>query len=152
MTNLATIEELAERLPFVMDEGEEREATLSLEILSDDARHYGSSAWQEWNAPRQVKTLVLKAAARHMKNYEGFTTSRAGDETVQWTDRGEDSGSAHFTRSEKQQLAEMSGRLSGLVTVRQVAWGNQRSSTTGFVPVDHPGEPFPMFASGDDPW
>lgn len=110
MTALATTAQLAERLPFVMDEDETREAEGALEDLSDDARHYGKPTWSNpENTPQPVINLILRAAARHMKNPDGYVTSRAGDEAITWTDRGELSGSATFTREEQLRLKEYGG-------------------------------------------
>jgi len=35
-----------------------------------------------------VRTLVLRCAARYMRNPDGYVTSRAGDETLTWSDIG----------------------------------------------------------------
>lgn len=150
MEALVSVEELAARLPFVMDEDETREAEGALEDLSDDARSYGRATWlNPTSAPRQVRNLVLRAAARHMKNYDGFTTSRAGDESVGWTDRGEQAGSAYFTAAEIKLLRGLSGR-GGFASVPLSTWQNTAGSV-GYVPVAGGGDPFPMFAS-DEPW
>lgn len=147
---LVSVEELAARLPFVMDDDEEREAEGALEDLSDDARSYGRATWlTQATTPRQVKNLVRRAAARHMKNYDGFTTSRAGDEAVGWTDRGEQSGSAYFTQSEIKLLRGLSGR-GGFASVPLSGYQDTRGAV-GYVPAAGGGDPFPMYA-GDGPW
>lgn len=120
---LATLPELQARLDWDLDPGEQNVATGALEDLSDDARFYGSSRWDSTTAPRQVKSLVLRAAARHMRNPDGFVQSRAGDETIIWSDGGEDSGTAHFTEREEKILASLAGRGTGLTSVQVVAWG-----------------------------
>lgn len=156
MEPLATTEELAERVPFVMDEDELREAERAIEDLSDEARHYGSSAWETSTVtPRQVCRLVIKAAARHMKNYEGFVTSRAGDETVTWSDRREEMGDAVFNREERRRLAELGGSRRTLHTVG--VFGYQTRSRAhrpveGLVPVDDGSASFPYFSDPVDPW
>lgn len=147
---LVTVEELAARLPFVMDEDEKREAVGALEDLSDDARSYGRATWTTpATAPRQVKNMIRRAAGRHMKNYDGFTTSRAGDESVGWTDRGEQSGSAYFTAAEIKMLRGLSGR-GGFTSVPLSGYQDTRGAV-GYVPAAGGGDPFPMFAS-DEPW
>lgn len=153
---LATVEELAERLPFEMDADDEREAQGALEDLSDAARRYGRGAWTKLNTPGAVKRLVLKAAVRHMKNYDGYVSSRAGDEAVTWTDRGDNSGSAYFTTEEIQALRTIAGVGSGLYTA-QAGWGTstRRSSTspTGMVNAGAGQRPIPYFADDDgNPW
>lgn len=120
---LATVEELQSRLAYTMTEDDKREAAGALESLSDDARSYGRSSWtEEANTPGSVKRLVLKAAARYMKNYEGYVQSRAGDETLGWTDLGEAAGSPYFTDEERAALGSFSG-ASALYTAPVVAWG-----------------------------
>lgn len=152
MAALATVAELAARLPFVMDDDETREATGALEDLSDDARHYGKSSWVDAaTTPRQVVSLVLKAAGRHMKNFEGFTQSRAGDETLTWTDRGHNAGSAYFTKSEIAILTQMAG-VSAIFSVPITAWGPKVSGWEGLVPVEYGGDKFPLFGSDTSPW
>jgi hypothetical protein len=126
MAALATPEELADRLPFVMDADEIREAVGALEDLSDDARFHGKTTWTDpATIPTEVKNLILRAASRHMKNYDGFTGSRAGDEDVNWTDRGENAGSAYFLPVEIKKLKALAGnRNSGFYTSSISAWGS----------------------------
>lgn len=150
---LVSIEELQARLSFTMDPDDEREATGALEDLSDAARYYGLDTWTiPARAPRTVKNLITRAAVRHMKNYEGYTSSRAGDEAVAWTDRGEDAGSATFTETEKKLLRGHGGnRNSGLHSVQQVAYGSGPPTVVGLVLDEGSNEPIQMFAS-EDPW
>lgn len=155
MEPLATIAELAERLGFVMDEDETREALGALQDLSDDARHYGSDAWQTpAEAPRPVVNLVLRAARRHMKNPDGFTSSRAGDESVAFNEKGEDAGSAVFTRAEQDRLAEWGGsKKVGFWSVGAYAYGRKfRKRVEGLVPDEASNEPIQMFSCDEEPW
>lgn len=152
---LVTVEELAPRLPFVMDADEEREATGALEDLSFDAQAIGTTAWADsTSTPQSVKNLILRAAARHMKNYEGYTVSRAGDETVQWAER-ETPGTATFTDEEKRLLVQIAtgrkGPFIGGVSI--VAQGSAERSI-GYVPVDYAtgGAAFPLYADEQEPW
>ena len=153
---LATTDELAERLPFVMDPDELREAEGALIDLSDEARHYGSSRWiSVETTPESVINLVLRAATRHMKNYEGYTNSRAGDESVSFTDRGVTAGSAHFTPDEQARLGELGGyRRTNFYSVNTFAYSNRgRTPTTdGFVPGAGSSEPIPYYRSAMEPW
>lgn len=119
---LATLPELQARLDWTLDTGEQSVATAALADLSDDARFYGSARWDSATAPRQAKSLVLRAAARFMRNPDGFVQSRAGDETIVWSDGGEDAGTAHFTEREQKILASMAGRGTGLASVGLVAF------------------------------
>lgn len=149
--DLCTLAEVQDRLPFDMSDQEKREAQGAITDLSDDARQYGSSLWTPANAPRQVKNLVKRAAARHMKNYEGFVSSRAGDEAVGWTDRGESAGSAYFTREEKTALARMAFR-GGLSSAPISPWDSQlptNAATEEVVPSADLSVPFPYFEAAD---
>ena len=152
MAVLFEVEALAEYLPFVMDDGEEREATGALEDLSDDARFYGSDSWEIPEVtPQPVINLVRRAAVRHMKNHEGFTQSRAGDETVTWTDRGEQAGAAYFTAQEKDALRGYAGHQKTLTSAVVTAYRTRPRCEVGWVPSED-GADFPYYASEDGPW
>lgn len=159
---LATLPELQSRLDWQLDTGEQSVAQGALEDLSDDARFYGSQRWDSTTAPRQVKSLVLRAAARFMRNPDGFVQSRAGDETIQWSDGGEDAGTAHFTEREQKILAALSGRGQGIVSVQAVAYGPTRTAGPRYINPMTPGvgsedtiyattetKPFPIAQEGD---
>lgn len=156
MDALATVEELAEHLPFVMDPDEEREAAGALIDLSDEARHYGSSRWLDpATTPQAVINLVLRAARRHMKNYDGYIESRAGDESVRWSDKGvEFAGSAHFTPAEVLRLGELGGyRRSTFHSVGVYAHNKGKEGTAvGLVPDEGSNEPIQFFSSDDHPY
>lgn len=125
MEALVSIEELKERISLTLSPADEREALMALETLSDAARRLGLPTWTTpENTPDAVKRLIIKATNRYLKNYEGFTQSRAGDETLAWTDLGDKAGSPYFTDGEKEDLAECSGRGGGLQTAPVIAWGN----------------------------
>ena len=152
MEPFVTLIELKARLDWVLDSDEEREAESALEELSDDARHYGRNWLDAATAPRQVFNLVLKAAKRHLRNPDGYTQSRAGDETLAWTDRGEQAGSAYFTRPEIKMLQRLGNTT--IVSVPVTAWGRMKQSAPGYVPVaGYVGEKsFPYYADENEPW
>jgi len=152
---LVDIADLTARLPFVLDADETREAEGALADLSFDAQAIGSANWTTIeNTPQSVKNLILRAAARHMKNYEGYTQSRAGDETVQWAEQ-DTPGTATFTRDEKQMLKQMGGKMPFIGGVNVVAYGTKPVSKTGYVPVAYApnttGSEFPYWYDGS-PW
>lgn len=152
MEPLATIVELVERLDWSLDADELRIAAGALEDASDLARGYGRD-WEAPSAPRLVRTLVLKAATRYMRNPGGYTQSRAGDETLTWNDAaGSDAGTVYFTADEQKLLKGLAGTAPALVSVPMTAWGPQRKAPVGLVPVEGGGKPFPLYASQDDPW
>ena len=152
---LVDIADLIARLPFVMDEDEMREAEGALSDLSFDAQSIGSALWADpATTPQAVQNLIVRAAARHMKNYEGYTMSRAGDETVQWQDH-DVAGQATFTKDEKLMLKTMGGRLPFIGGVGVYAYGTS-VRREGMVPVDYAVEyrrsDFPLFADETEPW
>ncbi|MEU3709006.1 hypothetical protein [Streptomyces catenulae] len=148
----ATLDELKGRLDWELDSDELRIAEAALEDASDLAVTYGRE-WPDAAVPRLVKTLVLKSAARYLRNPNGYTQSRAGDETLTWSDaHGRDAGSVYFTREEIRLLEELAGRRRGLTSVPVSAWGTTLRSGRSTVPVDYLGAPFPLFADEASPW
>lgn len=144
--SLATVDDVQARLDWTLDTGERSVADGAITDLSDDARFYGSNSWISTAVPRQVKNLVVRAAARFMRNPDGYITSRAGDETIAWTDRKEDAAVATFTKQEQDQLAELGGNTrAGITSVQLVAFGPTRNHTPRYVnpftrDVHSPGE------------
>jgi len=149
----ATLDDLKGRLDWDLDSDELRIAIGALEDASDLAATHGRD-WPEDTAPRLVKTLVLKSAARYMRNPNGYTQSRAGDETLAWSDIGRDAGTVYFTREEIRLLEELAGRKRGFTSVVVSAWGTKpRAADVGFVPADYsPASPFPLFRDEVSPW
>lgn len=148
----ATIEELQARLDFEMDETERRLGVSALADLSDEARHYGSTNWLGPNtSPPVIRTWVLKAASRYMKNIEGYVQSRAGMESVTWHEYDE-MGTASFSRAEIKAIQEIS-RPPVLNNVGTYAYGRYGNSASGrgevWVPTTPPGRKFPLIADGD---
>ncbi|MET9861965.1 hypothetical protein ABZY93_22110 [Streptomyces smyrnaeus] len=158
----ATLDDLKGRLDWTLDEDELRIAATALEDASDMAATYGRE-WAVDSAPRMVRTLVLKAASRYMRNPGGYTQSRAGDETLAWNDEaGENAGTVYFAREEQDLLAELAGRRPGLTSVPITAWGTnlrrpyragaKGPTGDGCVPVDYGGDPFPLYDDAESPW
>jgi hypothetical protein len=150
MANFAELPDLTARLDWTLDADETRIATAALEDASDLARTYGRNWFDAASAPRMVRTLVLAACVRYMRNPDGYTQSRAGDETLAWNEVGDKAGSIYFTDAEIKVLAALAGR-SGIISVPVSAWNSRIRDTTGYVPVSGGGDPFPMYAS-DEPW
>ncbi|WJN62942.1 head-tail joining protein 1 [Streptomyces phage phiScoe25] len=144
----ATLDDLKARLDWELDADEVRIAGGALEDASDLAAHYGRD-WDEANAPRLVRTLVLKAAQRYMKNPDGYTQSRAGDETLAWNDAaGENAGTVYFSDEEIKLLRSLAGKAPGIYSAPLTAYKTKLPGGTGYSPVDYGGDPFPMFADG----
>jgi hypothetical protein len=149
---LASLSDLTDRLEWTLSDEEERVALGALEELSEMARYYGRPSWDEVTAPRLVVNVVLAAAARFVRNPDGYHTSRAGDETLGWSDRGHDSGTAYFNDREVKMIRSLAG-ASGIVSVPVTAWNTVNPRLGGLVPTDSPYEKkFPMFNSDDSPW
>lgn len=157
MEPLADLDDLIDRLDWTLDEDETRIAKTALEDLSDDARHYGRESWTTpATTPRMVSKMVLRAAVRYMRNPDGYTTSRAGDETLNWNeDRTGQAGSAHFNDREIKAFRQIAG-ATGIVSVPIYAFSKGRASggpgwvSTGFTGTEN--KPFPMFADDTEPW
>ncbi|MEU3045801.1 hypothetical protein ABZ705_04570 [Streptomyces sp. NPDC006984] len=149
----ATLDELKARLDWDLDDDELRIAAGALEDASDLAAVYGRD-WPEATPPRLVRTLVLKSAGRYMRNPNGYTQSRAGDETLAWSDaHGRDAGSVYYTREEIRLLEGLAGTRPTLTSVVVSAWDSRpRPVRAGLAPVDYDGAPFPLFASDEGPW
>jgi hypothetical protein len=162
MATLARLEDLEERIDRELDDRERKLAEAALADASELARFHGRN-WTPENVPGLVATLVLRACKRYMANPEGFVISRAGDETVTFSDRGDVSsyGTVHFTADEQHLLAELAGRTSTLTTAQISAHGTdphwesrpgiRRPNPDGMVPVAPAGKPFPLYG-GLDPW
>lgn len=153
MSSLATVEELKARCDWTFDTDEDRAAAGYLDEASDLARAYGRDTWEPAKAPRMVKNIVISAVRRFMRNPEGYTQSRAGDETLGWTDLGRDAGSIFFTNQEIKLIRSLAG-TSGIRSQQVSAWGTRKQPEVGYVPVaGWPNErPFPYFSDPESPW
>lgn len=158
MASLATVAELKARCDWTFDTDEERVAAGYLEEASDLARSYGRDSWEPNNVPRMAKNIVLSSVRRFMRNPDGYTTSRAGDETLAWADNPE-AGTIYLTKQEQKLLRAMAGSK-GLHSAGLNAW-NPDGRTTRFgypeqytVPVaGYDGEKaFPYFGHESEPW
>ncbi|MYV51854.1 hypothetical protein GT042_04900 [Streptomyces sp. SID3212] len=149
----ASLQDLLDRLDWEPDADELRVGTSALEDATELAIIHGRE-WPQSTVPRLVRALVLKAATRYLRNPSGYTQSRAGDETLSWSDaHGRDAGSVHFTREEIRLLEGIAGRKPGLTSVVVSSWGTKlRPKHVGRVPVDYAGDSFPMFSDEMNPW
>lgn len=161
MAAMATVDDLQAILGFDMTDEDKRVATGALAYLSGMARHYGNARWGiQGEVPEYVTTIVLNAARRFMTNPEGFTLSRAGDETVQFADLDKDGGNPYFTSEEIAALRAYAGMDAGLYTAGSYAYGqvwkadnrvsNTKDGEPGYVPSEYGG--FPMWFSDGSPW
>jgi hypothetical protein len=103
-----------------------------------------------------------------MKNYEGYISNRAGDETVAWAQpRSTDEvGSARFSPAERLRLSDLGGRqVNRLHSVNTFAYQtkvrapqidpNERYGYGGALAwsdAGFTGDGFPMFNDETEPW
>lgn len=151
----ADVSDVEDRLDFTLSEAEQRMTLAALEDASVLARGYAGQNWPDHAAPKHVVTIVLNVVARYMRNPDGYTTSRAGDETVTWSDlRGK--AALHFTDDEKEELAGYSpwGTVGGIGSIG--VYAHRKGSSRLFdeyVPAAGFPSPhwFPLI-SRDDAW
>jgi len=152
MTALVDTERLTARLDWELSPAELADAADTLEYLSDLARQHGR-AWED-AAPAIVKSTILAAAVRYMRNSDGLTQSRAGDETMAWDGIGDKAGAPYFTDAEVATIRSAAG-VGGITAVPTYAWGssaNRVRDVVGLVPTGADSKPFPLFASDESPW
>lgn len=153
-----TYETLAEQLDFTLDEQGQKQATRRLEMASNLARFYGLDSWTDLAVPAIVRDIVLNVVERYMRNPDGYTQSRAGDETVAWRDPG-DEGNWYVSSSEKEILAGLGKPSFGIGTVSTVIWGTKanfdgRNPDNDIMLHTDPhlaGDLFPYFSGKDFP-
>jgi hypothetical protein len=150
LTAYATFEELDKRLDYTLSEEEKTAATAALEDASNLARYYGID-WPVAAVPPLVKTIVLNAVVRYMRLIEGVVQSRAGDETLTWTDLREKTGTVFLDDDQQRMLASLAGTKKGFWAVPIAAYGGSlRDRTgTGYVKTTGTEEPFAFYANGD---
>lgn len=146
MAPLVPVSRLTDALDWDLSPAELADATDALEMASDLVRGHGLSTWTEVNCPPLAAGVALAAAKRYMRTYEGLTQSRAGDETLAYTDLGERMLSVYLTDTEKATLSALVGR-SAIVSVEVTAWRSKDIDTVGYVPVEGGEQQFPFFAS-----
>ena len=152
MSAYAEVDEVQARLEWTLDDGERAVAQGALDDLSDWARHYGRH-WPVAKVPGLVKRLVIRAAARYMRNPDGYEQSRAGDETVIWNHAANTPGSAEFSDPEIAAIKALT-RPAGFGSIQMTAWNTdpaQVDRVEGFVPSEG-SESFPLFSSNTEPW
>lgn len=146
MEPFAELEELLARLDWDLSTQELSMAEGALEDASNLVRAEGRN-WTRENAPALAKTITLAAARRYMVNPDGYTQSRAGDETLAWAEQGDNAGTVYLTKGEIK-LIHRIVRPSGLHSVPLVAWGPIAAPTPQpvQVPIEDGSKPFPYQA------
>lgn len=140
MTAFATATDVQSRLDFTLSALEATAVDNALSDLSDEARFIAGREWADVaNLPNQVRNTVIKAVARWARNMNGYVMSRAGDETLQWSDVGDAAGSAEFTGKEIKLIKAVGdGRIGGdfFGSVETYAYIAPRPYADEYVPVD----------------
>lgn len=142
----ATVSELQARLEWVLSEKEVGVAEDALEDLTLEAKFYGRLGWTEAKHPPLVKSIILKAAARFMRNYEAFEESRAGDETVGFMQGSVEPGTPEFTEKEILQIRTLAA-APGFGTINVYTWGVTDKPRDYMAPMQDKDIPF---ISGED--
>lgn len=148
MEPFATVGELTNRLDWDLSPQELNMAAEALEDASTLVRAYGRD-WPHDAAPALAKTLTLKSAARYMRNPDGYTQSRAGDETVAWTDRRGENEGVYLSDTEIKLLTKLVRGQGGIVSVQLMAWRTTTVPATVPVPTGDGNKPFPYPAPAE---
>ena len=156
MASLVTIDDVKGRIDWTLSLGEELMAQAAIDDLSEDARYYGQKEWPTpADCPTRILSLILRACVRFLRNPEGASQSRAGDETLMWDNRhNEKAGSPYFTDDEIAEIKGMGGGAGGsslaFGTLATWAWNNgtgRQDLTVGTAPGS---EPMPFIAAEDE--
>lgn len=143
---LATLEDVERRLE---EEPTERMRSMieeALEDASDLARHYGDESWDEVTVPQKARRIVAAAVARWIRNPDGYTQSRAADETLAWGEADEP-GAITFTRAEIEQLRKLAPvTVASFGSFGTTLYGPMRTREVEYVPWAQDNEPFPFVA------
>lgn len=105
----ADIGDVEDRIDFELDDRQVRMVAARLEDASELAKSLAGLQWTDTNVPRVVRTIVLNAVVRWINNPDATVTSRAGDETLVWSDTG-DKGTFYFTEQEIEALGSFQAR------------------------------------------
>lgn len=132
-------DEVLERLKDMEDELTEHDHVVidaALEDASAQAQFHGTY-WPATAAPPLVHSIVRSAVVRHIRLLDARVLDRTGDETSQWTDLGEKTGTVFLDDEQKAMLRVLAGKSAGLHSVSVTAWTSPGRSRgfNGLVPV-----------------
>jgi len=150
---LATVEEVTSRVDRDLTDKEIGTIQGHIEDASALVRFHGLKWPTRAEAPALARTITRNSVKRLLHNSEGFTISRAADETVGFADIGDKAGTVYLTDEEKLMLASLAGNDVSISTAAISPYGTQDPNPdVGYVPVSYGGKAFPMFPSEDGPW
>lgn len=154
MAALVTLADVAGRIDWTLSPGEELIVEGAISDLSEDARYYSGQNWVTGaEAPPRILSLILRATVRFLRNVEGASQSRAGDETLMWDNRrNEKAGSPYFTEDEIAEITGTGGGGSGLAfgTLGTWSWNNGAGRKDLTIGTDPGYEPMPWIAAEDE--
>ena len=142
MSSIVPLTDLQASLEWELDTDETRLATGALEEASELMRAYGRAGWDETKAPALIRRLIIKIVARHLRNPDGYIQSRAGDETLMWSDQRGNAAGIYLTPTEEALIKKAAGNRS-LLSVPIVAYRTVERLNS-YVPVEGGGKPFPF--------
>lgn len=132
MSNWPTSQEVLDRLEFDTSEiGDDESRVLTfiesnLHDLILDARAIGQP-WDNPDVPAIVGKIVRASMARFLRRPEGYISSRAGEEDMQWADAHGHGGSPAFTAREVEQIREAAFPHAAIGSIRTTRFGPTRS-------------------------
>lgn len=153
---LATVDDVAARIEEDITPALEKLIVSALEEASDLARYYGKEWESEEDAPPTVRRIVAAAAARWVRNPDGFSQNRAGDESLSWHEVKYDPGTIYLTDLEVERIQRLVTpvKLPGFGSIQMQAWGGTPASDEIRVPwgnINPDFETFPLYST-DDPF
>lgn len=144
-TDLVSFEDASSRLNYRLSEIEQKVLAGAITDASDLARAYGAPAWTAQTVPFGVKAIIYNALRRFMANIDGVLLSRAGDETLQWSDLRARTGTVFFDAEDQARLREAAGTSRRVWSVDSFAYDASRARPdSNMVPVANGGSPFPF--------
>lgn len=121
MEPFGQVEDVQRRLDFTLDDAEQSAVEAALEDLSEEARYYAGREWPDPStAPNLVRTTVVKAVRRWARNMNAYVQSRAGDETLTWSDLGPEAGAPEFLPKEIKLLKALGDGRAGAYGIGSV--------------------------------
>lgn len=144
----ADIGDVEDRIDFDLDERQTRMVSARLDDASDLATQLAGISWTDANVPRVVRAIVLNSVVRWINNPDAITTSRAGDETLAWSDLGE-KGSFYFSEQELEALKGFTRTRAPFGSISVTTWGTREPlDDTIWVPTSS-GTPYPYLSIRD---
>lgn len=124
---LISVDELQERLKWVLSSDEKVLAEATIWDASNLVRQFGRPGWSAAKVPPVVKTIVRNACVRYLDLSESVTLSRAGDEAEQYTDLRERTGTVFLTDDEVETVRRAAGLDVSFTSVPMFVYSSDRA-------------------------